>query len=307
MEKENKNRSNRIFLIVTIVILLILNSVFLYLFLEKDKQVETTTETLVSTQEAKDELEKLLAETETQLTQYKGKNAELDAFLKEKNDSLQELAERIENIIRQGQVSSSQLKKAKAELESLRYYKKKYLAQIDSLAIANQYLTEENQNLKQTVSTEKRRNEDLTMQNINLGNKVSLGARLKTENIYITGIKTRSNGKERETNKASQLEQLKVSFNLEENLVADKGEKDIYMKVLGPDGATIYVENAGSGSFKFEGEDALYSTKKTISYENKTQTVSIYWSKGSEFVKGDYKVELYADGALIGTGSFKLK
>lgn len=193
------------------------------------------------------------------------------------------------------------------EIDQLRYYKRKYLNQIDSLSNQITQLNNENRDLRGKVDKEKRQNENLTMENVRLNNKVAIGAKLNAKSIFVTGVKSRSNGKERETNRASQLEKLKITFTLDENYVNDPGEKTIFMKVIGPDGATLYNEAAGSGSFTFQGQESLYSTKQQIEFDQKAKEVTTYWTKGSTFGKGDYKVELFVDGFQIGSASFELK
>jgi regulator of replication initiation timing len=306
MEEQRKS-SGKIYYIIIIVILLALNGLFIYNYFSTDKKLVETEEQLFATDSAKAELEKILGETQDQLDLYKGKNTELDAFLKEKNDSLQEYAERIENFLRQGRVTKQQLAKAMEELDQLRYYKRKYLNQIDSLSTQITLLKGENSSLRENVDKEKRKNEDLQMENVKLNNKVAIGAKLQAEQIFITGVKSRSSGKERETNRASQLEKLKVTYTLGDNYVNDPGQKVIYMKVTGPDGATLYNESAGSGTFIFQGQESLYSTKQEIEFDQKSQQLTVYWTKGSEFGKGTYKVELFADGFQIGSSTFELK
>jgi FtsZ-binding cell division protein ZapB len=251
-------------------------------------------------------LDKLLGETEAELTQYKGKNEELDNFLKEKNEQLQEYAERIQGLLKQQKVNKNELDKALEEIDQLRFYRRKYIAQIDSLSLQIESLNIENNNLKGDVRSQKRKNEDLTMENVGL-NKVAIGAKLNTANIFVTGVKFRSNGKEKETIKVSQIEQLKITFNIAENYVAEKRSKDIILKVIGPDGTTVYNNNAGSGTFKFQNEESIYSSKKTIEFTQDAQTVNFYWNKGSDWQKGKYKAELFADGFKIGSSDFELK
>jgi hypothetical protein len=306
MEEQRKS-SSKIYYIIVIVILAALNGLFIYNYFTTDKKLVQTEETLFATDSAKAEVEKILGETQNSLSLYKGKNSELDAFLKEKNDSLQEYAERIDNLLRQGKLSKAQLAKAMEEIDQLRYYKRKYLNQIDSLSTRITFLNRENNELRGTVSKEKRKNENLSMENTRLNNKVAIGAKLNAKTIFVTGVKSRSNGKERETNRVTQLEKLKVTFMLDENYVNDPGNKNIYIKVIGPDGATLYNEAAGSGTFTFQGQESLYSVKQEIDFDQKAKEVSLYWTKGSTFGKGIYKLELYADGFQIGTSTFELK
>ncbi|MBW7844087.1 MAG: hypothetical protein H3C45_00265 [Bacteroidia bacterium] len=306
MEEQSK-KSRDIYYIIVILILLSLNGVFVYNYFTTDKKLVQTEETLFATDSAKAELEKVLNETQSSLELYKGKNSELDAFLKEKNDSIQEFADRIDHLLRNNRLTKAQLEKATEEIDQLRYYKRKYLNQIDSLSNRIDFLNKENNQLRGTVDKEKRKNENLSMENIRLSNKVAIGSKLNAEQIFVTGVKTRSNGKERETNRVNQLEKLKISFRIDENYVNDQGTKTIFIKVIGPDGATLYNEAAGSGSFTFQGQESLYSTKQEIEFEQKAMDVKLYWSRGTTFGKGIYKVELYVDGFVIGESTFELK
>lgn len=305
--EQKSNNSGKLYYIIIIIILLASNGLFIYNYFNTDKKLVKTEETLYATDSAKAELEKILGETQSNLDLYKGKNAQLDAFLKEKNDSLQEYADRIENLLRLGRLSKAELEKAMEEIDQLRYYKRKYLNQIDSLSTKITMLNRENSDLRTKVDKEKRQNENLTMENVKLSNKVAIGAKLNAKQIFVTGVKMRSNGKERETSKANQVEKIKLTFSLDENYVNDAGEKTIYLKVVGPDGATLYNEAAGSGTFNFQGQEALYSTKQVIMFEQKAQDITLYWTKGSTYGKGNYKIELYADGFQIGNAAFELK
>jgi hypothetical protein len=305
--QSSKRNSGSIYYIIIIIILIALNGIFVYNYFTTDKKLVVTEEKLFATDSVRAELEKVLGETNNELDLYKGKNAQLDAFLKEKNDSLQEYAERIEVLLRQGRLSREQLNKAIEEIDQLRYYKRKYLNQIDSLSSQINKLSNENSTLKGTIDKQKRQYEDLNMENIKLNNKVAIGAKLNASQLFITGIKNRSNGKERETNRVSQIERIKVKFKIDENYVTDAGNKDIYMRVIGPEGSTLYNEASGSGKFTFQGQESLYTTKKTIEFTQAAQEVTIYWEKGSDYAKGKYTIELYSDGMNIGKGEFELK
>jgi hypothetical protein len=307
MEEQQKRNSGRIYYFIIIIILIALNGIFVYNYFTTDKKLVVTEEKLFATDSVRVELERVLGETGNELDLYKGKNAQLDAFLKEKNDSLQEFADRIEVLLRQGRLTRGELNKALEEVDQLRYYKRKYLNQIDSLNATIVKLNSENTTLKGTIDKQKRQYEDLNMENLKLNNKVAIGSKLNAKSLYVTGTKTRSNGKERETNRVSQMEKIKLSFALDENYVAEIGEKDIFIKIIGPEGTTLYNEIAGSGTFKFQGDDNLYTCKKTIEFNQAAQNVIVYWDKGSDYAKGKYTIELFADGFQIGKGEFELK
>ncbi len=310
MEQEGKRKRYRLIIIVQSalnVLLLLLLGFFIFNYSKTDKKLLVKEVELFQSDSTKMVLDNILKQTDLELTEYKGKNSQLDQFLREKNDSLQEFADRIEALLRKGKLTREELAAANDELDQLRYYKRKYIGQIDSLNNVIVNLNTENTVLRTDIKSQKRKNEDLTMDVVRLGTKVAIGSKLTTQNIFVTGVKFRSNGKEKETIRVSQIKQLKVTFGLAENYVSEKGKKDIFLKVISPDGSTIYNEIAGSGTFKFQNEESLYSSKKTIDFNQEATQVAIYWDKGSEFVKGIYKAELYCEGFKIGSTEFELK
>lgn len=308
-EEKKLKRFRLIIIFQTILnlLLIVLLSFFTFNYFKTDKKLAVKEVELFQSDSARAELEGLLKETDLELTEYKGKNNQLDQFLREKNDSLQVFADRIESMLRKGKLTKEELAKANEELDLLRYYKRKYIGQIDSLNTVIGTLHIENQTLKTDISTQKRKNENLNVDIARLSNKVAIGAKLSTLNMFVTGIKLRNNGKEKETIRVSQIDQLKITFGINENYVTEKGKKDIYLKVIGPDGATVYNQLAGSGTFIYQNDESLFSTKKQIEFNQESQIVSIYWEKGSEFARGKYKAELFCEGFKIGTSEFELK
>lgn len=289
------------------IILLITNIITLFLFFYQTGQKKEVSEQLVETEQARSELQSLLAESETTLNEYKGKNAELDSVIAQKNEEIQAKAAEIEQLLAKGKVTSAQLEKAKDELDVLRYYVNKYSRQIDSISRVNARLMEENEQVKDDLKQEKRKSESLTMDKIKLENKVVTGARLQAEEMYISGIQNRQSGRERETDRASRLDQILVRFRIAENYLADKGPKDIYLRIIGPEGATIAPETSGGGIFKFQGTDMEYSSRQRINFDNSRQTITFKYAKSSPWAEGTYTFELYADGLLIEKQNYQLK
>ena len=91
---------------------------------------------------------------------------------------------------------------------------------------------------------------------------------------------------------------------LVKNHVIDNGSVDIYLRVLGPDGAVI---STNSETFKAENQDLTYTVKQTVDYNNSDTQIDVAWAKGSNFFKGKYNVEIYHSGNLIGRSMIDLK
>jgi len=162
-------------------------------------------------------------------------------------------------------------------------------------------LESEKQLLADSVST-------YSAQNKELAEKVTLASALHAENVSVNAVS--SKGKEREGGKykAKRIDKLRVNFKLAENAVAKQNEKDIYLRVLDPDGAVLSDMATGSGSFMFNGKELIYSSKQTISFTNTGQSVDIFYGRGGIPMKdGKYVIELYSEGFKIGQGDFTVR
>ena len=199
---------------------------------------------------------------------------------------------------------AAQLRRAKEELASLKLLNQTYIADLDSLKIANEELNNQNNSLNSSLLTERGKVQNLTQENTMLANKVAMGAVLKTINIKASGVKYRSSGKESETNRASSVDKIRTCFTILENLVTDKGTKDAYLRVLSPDGA---VMSTSSETFTYNNQATLYTAKESFEYDNKQTDLCLYWTKGSIYTKGKYIIEIYVDGNLIGSTNLTLK
>ena len=107
-----------------------------------------------------------------------------------------------------------------------------------------------------------------------------------------------------ETTKANATQKIKTCFNVLENIVALPGNKDVYVRILAPDGSVL---TNGSETFMVLGQASLFTVKETFEYSNKETNICVYWEKGSEYASGTYTAEIYCEGALIGNTTFELK
>ncbi|MCX6350795.1 MAG: hypothetical protein NTX03_02925, partial [Bacteroidetes bacterium] len=165
------------------------------------------------------------------------------------------------------------------------------------------------EDLTAKVEDSKKEINKLVDKNITYGNKVYMGSMLKAENLTVTPVRFKGNGKERETNKASQIQKVKICFDIPENHVADGGTKTIYIKVIDPGGITVNISSLGSGKFSFEGAESLYTTKDEILYDNMPKNYCMYWgfAKDAHLHEGIYKLELYGEGYKMGEKNFTVK
>jgi len=261
-----ENSKGRAIYIIIIILLLIGNGVWGYLYFNKDKEIVKVKKELVNTDNVRQQLEDLLNDTEDELDLYKGKSDQLDSVIQEKNAEIQAKADKIKALLRNKQISASELLKVRDELDVLRYYTQKYSRQVDSVARENEILVVNLQKTKKTLNKAKEKIEDLTMEGIKKDNKLNIASRLRADNLIVVGIQNRSSGRQRETTRAKRVDQIKVQFVVEDNPTAKTGDKNIYMRLLSPEGVTISTETSGGGKFEYMGGEALYTQRQKIKF-----------------------------------------
>lgn len=122
---------------------------------------------------------------------------------------------------------------------------------------------------------------------------ITYASKLSLSNFILRSFKVRNNGKEVETDKASRIDRIKVTFDINENMLAESGQKLIYMVIKKPSGETVTFSNKPSGVFNFNKKKILFSDKIEFNYtKGQEQTLEFVWDN-EEFTRGNYVMEVY--------------
>ncbi len=299
---DQESDSKKTIVIIVISILLAVNGLLLWQFFNKKKDLEQVSVTLKTALSEKESLSAELNQMKADYEKLSTENADLKNELSEKDKEIQSKIAEIEKLINSG--DSSKLKKARNELRRLKEMNQTYIAQIDSINNINLELNVQNTDLNKSLVTEQGRVQKLTNENTLLANKVAVGATLFTTNMSAVGVKYKKSGKEVETKKASAVKKIKTCCTIMKNLVTNPGMKKAYLRVLSPDGA---VMSTSSETFIYNNQATLYTFKDFFQYENDDTNICLYWSKGSQYGKGEYRIEIYCEGSLIGSSKLTLK
>lgn len=301
-EPPKSQDSKKVIIIIVISILLGVNGLLLWQFFDKKTHLEQVSRELDTNMAEKESLSAELQRVKNEYEKLNQENASLQNQLSARDEEIRQKIAQIQKLINSG--DAAQLKRAREEMASLKTLNQNYLVQMDSLKEVNRLLNDQNLLLSNDLNSANSRVANLNQENSLLSNKVAIASVLKTANLKAIGIRYKGSGKETEINKARSTERIKTCFTLLENLVVEKGPKDIYMRVLSPDGA---VMSTSSETFMYKGAATLYTTRESIMYENKNTDLCIYWQKGSTYNAGKYSIELYCDGNVIGQTSLELK
>ena len=177
-----------------------------------------------------------------------------------------------------------------------------YVFQIDSLNTLNQQLRAETVRAKTEARESSKKYESLVKHTDDLTAQVEKGSVVKVRDIVVTAI-TR---KGKETTRSNNTTQLRVCFSFLENSIAPRGLRNVYIRVKGPD--NILLAQAGDNYFSINGEQLIFSAMREVDYQGDDLDVCVYYgSAGEQFVKGEYTVDIYSGGALIGAGQLFFK
>jgi regulator of replication initiation timing len=307
-DQPRERKRNNVAIILLILLLLGSIGFNIYQYSANTQQIEKMSETLVSTQSLRDDLQKQRDSIAIELNKYKGINAELDSTVAGYERELQSRQNEIDRLLKTNKISYSKYLAVKEDIDRYEFYAAKHLQEIDELKKKVQELTVQNEGLKQENKEKKKSIDSLSDKAITLDNRLSLASRLVAQDITVTGVKFKKGNKERETNRGDDIEKLKICFSVPENNAAAPGKRDLFIQLLDPHGQTVAIEALGSGVTPVEGgESVMYTAKDQLEYNNEPVNQCLYWGKGSKFDPGQYTVVLYTEGYKIGEKSFTIR
>lgn len=284
-------KTKRIITVLGIAVILLLISL-IWQSMQFDKQVALKTQFIEEKNALRDDLDDLIDEHEF----LKDEHSELNEQLFEKDSLINAYAADIKKLLR----SENQLIEAKRKIIRLKEISRKYISAIDSLLTMNATLVIENDSVKKANSIISSRNKKLEKTNQQLVDRVSVASILKAENIDVEGLYYRASGREVASSRANKIQNFRICLSILENKVAEAGVKELFIRIIAPDGNVLNVANQIQ---ELELPDTIlqYSFSHSFEYENQYFTDCILWTRGNVLTAGDYRFELIVDNELIGT------
>lgn len=289
----DKNKS----LIITIAVLVVLVLGAAFFGLNQMQQNKEMSELFAI------EKEEMENEYSTFATQYDELQIQINNdSLREKLESEKLKTQRLLEELRQVKTSNAaEIMRLKKELKTVRAVLRTYVIQIDSLNKLNEALKEENKEVKNKYSAATRQISSLSKEKESLNKKVTLASQLDATNITTNPLNKRG----KTAKKAKDAKKLAISFTIVKNITAETGNKTLYVRIAKPDNEIL--TKSDSNTFAYENRNISYSIKKYIEYTGEEQTVTVYWDVEEFLPSGTYNVYIFADGNMIGQGSFGLK
>lgn len=225
-------------------------------------------------------------------------NDSLGNLLEQEQVKTQRLLEELRTV---KSTNASEVRRLKKELATLRKIMIGYINQIDSL---NRLTTHQKQviaEVTQKYNDASKQINTLSEEKKNLNKKVTLAAQLDATNIWIEPRNKRG----KKAKKVKDIVKLAIGFTVVKNITAQAGERTIYVCIAKPDQA--FLTKSASNTFSYENRTINYSIKKYIDYNGEEQNINVFWDVEEFLYAGNYRVDVFADGILIGSQRFELE
>lgn len=196
--------------------------------------------------------------------------------------------------------NATEIRRLKKELATLRKILVGYVNQIDSLDRINKRQQEVIKDVTQKYNKASQQINTLSEQKKDLDKKVTLAAQLDVTNIRIEPRNKRG----KVAKKVKDVVKLAISFTVVKNITAENGERTIYIRITKPDNDAL--TKSASNTFSYENRTLTYSIKKYIEYNGEEQNVNVFWDVEEFLYAGNYRLDIFEGGNLIGSQKFTL-
>lgn len=225
-------------------------------------------------------------------------NDSLSVLLEQEQLKTQRLLEELRTV---KSTNATEIRRLKKELATLRKVMVGYINQIDSLNRLTAYQKEVIADVTKKYNAASRQISNLSEEKKNLGKQVALAQQLDATGITIVP----QNKRGKTAKKVKDVVKLRISFTITKNITAPTGERTLYVRISKPDNDVLTKSSANT--FSYENRELAYSIKKYIEYTGEEQSVTVFWDVEEYLYAGSYRVDIFAEGTLIGSGNFSLQ
>ena len=279
------------------------NGILVYL-LNQEKQIVIQKEEIIKTVYVeRDNVKTDLLTLKTDFENLHTTNKKIQADIDEKKAQIEELIKEAEK----HKGDASIIARLRKETDTLRQIMQGYVHTIDSLNTLNKKLIVEKNDVIKKLDEEKNKSSQLTKDKSSLQTTIDKASLLSCYAISAQGIDIKKGGKKQGvTNKAKRTDAIRVSYSLGENKLSKSGPKDVYVRIMTPDGKELAKNYDDNYKFKFDGSVGYYAGKTTIDYANKEIGVTTLCEGEKPYLPGKYLIEISCDGVIVGQSSLTL-
>ena len=288
------NKKSLLIAAVAVLVIAIIGITYL-LFTEKKANRELVQEFQLDKEDLENEYSSFVQRYDE--LKFKVSNDSLAQLLDQEQLKTQRLLEELRTV---KSSNATEIRRLKKELASLRKILVSYVSQIDSLDRINKRQQQVIADVTQKYNTASQQISTLSKEKENLDKKVTLAAQLDVTNIRIEPRNKRG----KVAKKVKDIVKLAISFTVVKNITAENGERTIYIRITKPDNDAL--TKSASNTFSYENRTLTYSIKKYIEYNGEEHNVNVFWDVEEFLYAGNYRLDIFEGGNLIGSQKFTL-
>ena len=289
------NKKPLLIIAVSVLVIALVGITYL-LFTEKQNNRELVEEFALEKEDLENEYTRFAQQyDELKLTVS---NDSLSVLLEQEKIKTQRILEELRTV---KSSNATEIRRLKKELSSLRKIMIGYINQIDSL---NKLTNQQKQviaEVTQKYNAASRQINNLSEEKKNLNKKVTLAAQLDATNIWVEP----KNKRDKKVKKVKDVVKFTIGFTIVKNITAETGERTLYINIYKPNNEVL-TKNAAN-TFEYENRSLPYSIKKYIEYNGEEQPITVFWNVEEYLSAGTYRVDIFADGTMIGSQRFTLE
>lgn len=288
------NKKSLLIAAVAVLVIAIIGITYL-LFTEKKANRELVQEFQLDKEDLENEYSQFVQKYDE--LKFTVTNDSLALLLEQEQLKTQRLLEELRTV---KSSNATEIRRLKKELATLRKILVGYVNQIDSLDRINKRQQQVIADVTQKYNTASQQISTLSKEKENLDKKVTLAAQLNVTNIRIEPRNKRG----KVAKKVKDIVKLAISFTVVKNITAENGERTIYIRITKPDNDAL--TKSASNTFSYENRTLTYSIKKYIEYNGEEQNVNVFWDVEEFLYAGNYRLDIFEGGNLIGSQKFTL-
>ena len=306
-KKKTKNNTKNLIIGLLIAGILIMGGFLIFNNNRNGQALQTQQTEIAKVTSEKSEIQNSFDASLARLDSMTTMNADMQAKLADKDGEIAKVKSEIRSILNKRNATSAELSRARKLIAQLNGQITDLQQQVAMLTLENDSLKTERTVLIANNATLTRNLDSTNVIKTNLEKTVDIASTLNASNISITPVKVKNNGKEKVKTTAKRVDKLVVSFDVN-NRIIQPGTADLYVVVIGPAGQPV-TSAQGAGTFTTRDQgDKSFTAKLPVDLETaKTKNVQFGFAPGNHFQQGNYKIEIYQNGFLIGQGSRELK
>ncbi len=289
------SKRNLLIVIVSVLVIALVGLSYL-LFSEKKANRELVEEFTLDKEDLENEYTRFaLQYDELKMTVT---NDSLATLLEQEQIKTQRLLEELRTV---KSTNASEIRRLKNELASLRKIMIGYINQIDSL---NKLTAQQKiviADVTRKFNDASRQIDALAEDKKTLNKKVALAAQLDATNFWVQP----RNKRDKQVKKVKDVVKFAIGFTVVKNITAPTGERILYVRITKPDNDIL--TKSESNTFPYENRTLGYSIKKYIEYTGEEQAVTVFWNVEEFLYAGNYRVDIFTEGTLIGSQKFTLE